>query len=203
MSAAELRTAVAAPGARPAEGFTSRYVSVRGLRPHVRERAGSGPDDPPWVLLHGLAVSHRYLMPTAAALPGFGLSQPPRPVYDTAGHANVGPPGWTPGGLPGAYLDSNSSGCQGRCRDGVRRPDLVAVAVLVGPTVDPAAPTATGQALRWARGPARRGPAADPDHRRRRARRGPVADSADAAAQRPAPHRAAAAPGRRPGSCHA
>jgi pimeloyl-ACP methyl ester carboxylesterase len=45
---------------------------------------GLGPSA--WLLVHGLAVSHRYLMPTAAALagtvyvpdlPGFGLSDKP------------------------------------------------------------------------------------------------------------------------------
>ena len=65
MSAAQLRSAMAAPG--PVQGFTSRYRSVAGLRLHVRTRAGTDSPGPAWVLLHGLAVSHRYLMPTAAA----------------------------------------------------------------------------------------------------------------------------------------
>jgi pimeloyl-ACP methyl ester carboxylesterase len=45
----------------------------------------------------------------------------------------------------------NSFGCQVAVELAIRRPDLVAALVLVGPTVDPAAPTATGQALRWLR----------------------------------------------------
>jgi pimeloyl-ACP methyl ester carboxylesterase len=44
----------------------------------------------------------------------------------------------------------NSFGCQVAVDLAVRRPDLVASLVLVGPTADPAARTSLGQARRWA-----------------------------------------------------
>jgi pimeloyl-ACP methyl ester carboxylesterase len=111
------------------------------------------------VLLHGLAVSHRYLMPTAAALtggpvhvpdlPGFGLSGKPRQVLDVEQHSAVVAAWMDTEGITGARVLGNSFGCQIAVELAVRRPDLVSALVLVGPTVDPAAPTATGQARRW------------------------------------------------------
>jgi pimeloyl-ACP methyl ester carboxylesterase len=112
------------------------------------------------VLLHGLAVSHRYLMPTAAALPGsvfvpdlpgFGLSGRTPRVLTAEQHAAVVAAWMDATGLTGANLLGNSFGCQVAVELAIRRPDLVASLVLVGPTVDPAAPTAFGQLRRWAR----------------------------------------------------
>jgi pimeloyl-ACP methyl ester carboxylesterase len=158
MSPAQRRLTHAAP--RPAQGFTSRRVPAAGVRLHVRSRAGESPGRP-WVLLHGLAVSHRYLMPTAAALPegpvhvpdlpGFGLSDKPRRVYDAAEHAAVIAAWMYAEGIEDAYLLGNSFGCQIAVELAVRRPDLVAALVLVGPTADPAAATAGGQIRRWLR----------------------------------------------------
>lgn len=123
---------------------------------------GVSPGDagPPWVLLHGLAVSHRYLMPTAAALTGpvyvpdlagFGLSQKPRRVYGPAEHAAVIAAWMDAEGLSGAHLIGNSFGCQVAVELAVRRPDLAAALVLVGPTADPAAATMGAQFGRWLR----------------------------------------------------
>jgi pimeloyl-ACP methyl ester carboxylesterase len=155
MSAAQRRLAHAAP--RTLDGFVSRWVPVGGLRLHVRSRAAGG--GPSWVLLHGLAVSHRYLMPTAAALsggpvhvpdlPGFGLSGKPRRVLDVEQHCAALAAWMDADGVAGARVLGNSFGCQVAVELAVRRPDLVSALVLVGPTVDPAAPTATAQALRW------------------------------------------------------
>ncbi|GAA3334727.1 hypothetical protein GCM10020358_00300 [Amorphoplanes nipponensis] len=155
MSPAQRRLAHAAP--RTADGFVSRWTPVGGLRLHVRSRAaGVGP---PWVLLHGLAVSHRYLMPTAAALtggpvhvpdlPGFGLSGKPRQVYNVEQHCAVVAAWMDAEGLTGARVLANSLGCQVAVELAAQRPDLVSALVLVGPTVDPAAPTAAAQAGRW------------------------------------------------------
>ena len=155
MSPAQRRLTHAAP--RTAQGFVSSWTAVGGLRLHVRSRSAAG--GRPWVLLHGLAVSHRYLMPTAAALtdgpvyvpdlPGFGLSGKPREVYDVERHSATVAAWMDAEGLSGARVLGNSFGCQVAVELAVRRPDLVAALVLVGPTVDPAAPTATGQARRW------------------------------------------------------
>ncbi|MFI5914441.1 alpha/beta fold hydrolase [Dactylosporangium sp. NPDC051541] len=164
MSATQRRAAVAAP--RPFLGFVSRLVGVGRLRLHVREHlAGEGPD---WVLLHGLAVSHRYLMPTAAALvpasvhvpdlPGFGLSDKPREIYGPRRHAEVVAAWMDRAGIATAGVLGNSFGCQVAVELAVARPDLVSALVLVGPTVDPAAPTAAGQVWRWLRDLAREDP---------------------------------------------
>lgn len=154
MSPAQRRLAHAAPA--PARGFVSGWTPVGGLRLHVRSRAAAGR---PWVLLHGLAVSHRYLMPTAAALtggpvhvpdlPGFGLSGKPRQAYDVERHCATVASWMDAEGLTGAWVLGNSFGCQIAVELAVRRPDLVRALVLVGPTADPAAPTAAGQARRW------------------------------------------------------
>jgi pimeloyl-ACP methyl ester carboxylesterase len=158
MSLADRRLVGAAPA--PAAGFTSRWTVAAGDRIHVRERVASGSGGPTWLLVHGLAVSHRYLMPTATALPGtvyvpdlpgFGLSDKPRQVYDVAGHTAAVADLLDGLGQRDAYVLGGSFGCQVAVELAIRRPDLVAALVLVGPTVDPAAPTATGQVLRWLR----------------------------------------------------
>jgi hypothetical protein len=59
----ELRAALAAPD--PVDGFASRRYRTDGVDLHVRERPGRSPA---YLLVHGLAVSHRYLMPTARRL---------------------------------------------------------------------------------------------------------------------------------------
>jgi pimeloyl-ACP methyl ester carboxylesterase len=157
MSPAERRLTRAAPG--PAEGFVSVTATARGLRLHIRQRPDPDPVAPVWVLLHGLAVSHRYLMPTAVALPGsvfvpdlpgFGLSGKPSRVLTTEQHAAVVATWMDTAGLTAANVLGNSFGCQVAVELAVARPDLVATLVLDGPTVDPAAPTAGGQIRRWA-----------------------------------------------------
>jgi pimeloyl-ACP methyl ester carboxylesterase len=158
MSRAQRYLTRAAPG--PANGFTSTTATARGLRLHIRQRLEQGATTSPWVLLHGLAVSHRYLMPTAAALPGsvfvpdlpgFGLSGKPARVLNTEQHADVVAAWMDTAGITGAHLLGNSFGCQIAVELAIRRPDLADLLILVGPTVDPAAPTAGGQIRRWAR----------------------------------------------------
>ncbi|HST64088.1 MAG TPA: alpha/beta hydrolase [Mycobacteriales bacterium] len=149
------RLATAAP--EPYGGFRSGWTAVGGTRLHARTHDGTGTRV---VLVHGLAVSHRYLMPTAALLarrhpvaaldlPGFGLSDEPGRVLDTRELADaLG--GWlgATGGGPVVLL-GNSYGCQVIVDLVVRRPDVAAAVVLAGPTVDPAARSATRQVLRW------------------------------------------------------
>jgi pimeloyl-ACP methyl ester carboxylesterase len=158
MSPAQRQLTRAAP--RPAQGFTSGRATAHGLRLHIRRRADPDTPAPVWVLLHGLAVSHRYLMPTAAALPGsvfvpdlpgFGLSEKPPQVLTTEQHAYVLAAWMDATGLAGVNVLGNSFGCQVAVELAIRRPDLVAALILVGPTVDPAAATAARQIRRWAR----------------------------------------------------
>ena len=151
--------ATAAPG--PYAGFTSRWTTVDGVPLHAR----CGPADrpgPPVVLVHGLAVSHRYLMPLATLLarrhpvaavdlPGFGLSGDPGAALGTRALADaLG--GWLRAtGSGPAVLLGNSYGCQVIVDLVVREPAVAVALVLAGPTVDPAARSSVAQALRWLR----------------------------------------------------
>jgi pimeloyl-ACP methyl ester carboxylesterase len=158
LAPAELQAALAAPA--PADGFTSCGYRVDGLNVHVRERPGDAAELA-CLLLHGLAVSHRYLMPTARQLdrrrvlvpdlPGFGLSAKPTRVYAVDDHAALLARWLDSIGLPQVCVLGNSFGCQIGVALAVRRPDLVPVLVLVGPTVDPAAASMAGQVVRWVR----------------------------------------------------
>lgn len=113
------------------------------------------------MLLHGLAVSHRYLMPTARRLgpgsvyvpdlAGFGLSGKPASVLDVGEHAAMVAGLMDMLGIGRAALLGNSFGCQVAAELAVRRPDLVGVLILVGPTTDPAAATGWGQTRRLLR----------------------------------------------------
>jgi pimeloyl-ACP methyl ester carboxylesterase len=160
---------MAAPA--PYDGFRSGWTTVGGLRLHARTREHG--DGIRVVLVHGLAVSHRYLMPTAALLarrhpvaaldlPGFGLSDEPGRVLDTRELADaLG--GWlaATGAGPVALL-GNSYGCQVIVDLVARRPEVAAALVLTGPTVDPAARSATRQVLRWLADVPRENPAQGP-----------------------------------------
>jgi len=121
------------------------------------------------VLLHGLAVSHRYLMPVAARLaahhpvhvvdlPGFGLSGEPGRVLDVTEHADHVAAWLEVSGLAPVVVLGNSFGCQVAVDLAVRHPHLVDGLVLVGPTVDPAARTVSRQVLRWLRDTTREDP---------------------------------------------
>ncbi len=161
------RLATSAP--RTAWGFQSRWRTVQGVAIHDRASRNSPNVAPPLVLLHGLAVSHRYLMPVAARLarhhpthvvdlPGFGLSSDPGKVLDVAEHADHVAAWLKAARLPPVVLLGNSFGCQVAVDLAVRHPDGVCGLVLVGPTVDPAARTAFRQILRWLRDTLREDP---------------------------------------------
>jgi pimeloyl-ACP methyl ester carboxylesterase len=138
-----------------ADGFASRWQPVGDLRLHIRQRVSPSPEPIACVLLHGLAVSHRYLMPTARRLrkrrvyvpdlPGFGRSGRPAAVLDVAGHARVVAAWLDDAGLGPIAVLGNSFGAQVAVQVAASRPDLVAALVLVGPTTDPAAASMSGQ----------------------------------------------------------
>lgn len=156
LSRSDLRLALAAPAGRA--GFTSRWVRVAGVLTHYR--VGGPSSGTPVLLLHGLAVSHRYLMPTARELarthpvyvpdlPGFGLSGKPDTVYDVAMHARHVTAFATALGLPPACLVGNSFGAEIAAAVAADHPGVAAAVVLVGPTTDRAARTRTRQVARW------------------------------------------------------
>ncbi|HYN94653.1 MAG TPA: alpha/beta fold hydrolase [Pilimelia sp.] len=149
--------ALAAPA--DAGGFVSSWVDVAGLATHCRvstaARAGV-----PVVLVHGLAVSHRYLMPTAVALaarhpvyvpdlPGFGLTGKPRRAYSVAEHARH-LDGWLAAlGLTGVCALGHSFGAEVVAALAAAYPNRVSALVLGGPTSDPAARSRRAQVARF------------------------------------------------------
>ena len=157
ISAAGLRLALSAPA--DADGWRSRWTTVAGMRLHERFR-DAAPDTLPVVLLHGLAVSHRYLMPTAHALagrhpvlvpdlPGFGLSDKPRRALDVREHTDVVAAWLDAHGIGRVCVGGHSFGAEIAAGLARRRPDLVAALVLGGPTADPVARSRRGLIGRW------------------------------------------------------
>jgi 2-hydroxy-6-oxonona-2,4-dienedioate hydrolase len=138
------------------------WTRVDGRAMYARVSTGGEAGAPPMVLVHGLGVSGRYLLPTARRLmndypvyvpdlPGWGKSErPPRAL--TVPQAADALAAWMRQmRLAEACLVGNSLGCQFIIDLAVRYPELVGWAVLVGPTVDPAARSVFGQALRGTR----------------------------------------------------
>jgi 2-hydroxy-6-oxonona-2,4-dienedioate hydrolase len=130
---------------------------------HTRVSAGQGVDGrlPIW-LIHGLSVSSLYMVPTARVLaphhpvyapdlPGFGRSGRPPAALDVPALAAALLRRMDAFGVARAALLGNSMGCQIIAHVAARDPARVAAAVFVGPTMDPAAPSVLGQALRLLR----------------------------------------------------
>jgi pimeloyl-ACP methyl ester carboxylesterase len=153
------RFAMAAP--RPTNGFVSTWQTVQGLRWHTREPEATAAAPIPVVLLHGLAVSHRYLMPTGAALlsrgwdvrvpdlPGFGLTDGLRAVLDVRAQADSLLAWLEAKELNLPVLLGNSFGCQIAVDIAARQPQRVRALVLSGPTMDVVGRTAPRQLMRW------------------------------------------------------
>src|SRR6266496_2493094 len=102
------------------------------------------------VMVHGVGVSHRYLMPTAELLsafcrvwvpdlPGFGLSSKPEHVLTLVELSDALAEWMRAADIAPASLLGNSFGCQIIADFAVRYPTLIERAILQGPTVDPAA----------------------------------------------------------------
>lgn len=129
-------------------------------RVHVRlavDRAPAG--RPAVVLVHGLGVSSRYMVPLARALapdfpvfapdlPGFGWSEKPRRVLDIPELADALVAVLDALGLERPALIGNSMGCQVIVDLAARYPQRIDRAVLNGPTVDRHARTPLRQLLR-------------------------------------------------------
>ena len=135
-----------------------RWRRVGGLRLHerYREDAAGGAQI---VCVHGLGVSSRYLLPTAARLaerhrvyvpdlPGFGHSADPPRALDVRGQADVLEEWLAAAGIDRALFLGNSMGCQVIVDLAARRPQLVERAILVGPTMDARARTLPRQTAR-------------------------------------------------------
>lgn len=129
----------------------SHWIEVDGRRVHFRAASsGGGPASPPGrpvVLVHGLTVSSRYMVPTAGwlsrdhpvfvpDLPGFGRSEDPRRVLSVSELADA-LRAWTRAmGLDQPVYLANSLGCQVVADLAARFPQEAGPLVLVGPTID-------------------------------------------------------------------
>ncbi len=135
---------------------------VDGRRMYARvsvDRAPAG--SPAVVLVHGLVVSSRYMIPTAQKLaphhkvyvpdlPGFGRSEKLPSVLGLAGLSDSLAAWIETVGLESAVLVGNSVGCQVIADLALRHPERVERVVLQGPTMDPEARTTLRQAARLA-----------------------------------------------------
>ncbi|MGV9980965.1 alpha/beta fold hydrolase [Micromonospora wenchangensis] len=169
--------------------LTSEFRLVDGLRTHTRRSADpTAPGTPPVVLVHGLAVSHRYLTPLAETLgtshpvyvpdlPGFGLSARPGHSYDLRQHVAHLLAWLDAYRMPPVCLVGHSFGAEVAAALAVARPGAVRALVLAGPTSDPTARSRRGLVGRWlvAGGQPAGGALAGTDPGPRRPRRAPLA----------------------------
>jgi pimeloyl-ACP methyl ester carboxylesterase len=138
-----------------------RRYDVDGAAFHVRVSVEPVPENrPPIVLVHGLLVSSRYMMPTAKRLapdfrvyapdlPGYGKSDKPRRALNVPELADALAAWMRSAGLKRAALVANSFGCQVAAHFAVRYPERVERLILLGPTVDPHARGLLSIAARW------------------------------------------------------
>ena len=151
-------------GLRSGPELTSRWLAVGNRLLHAR--ASDGPPSAglrtPVVLVHGVIVSSRYLMPTAVELaadfpilvpdqPGYGLSDPGPAPPDVGSLADAVMACATAAGYERVSLVGNSFGAQVVVEAALRHPDRVERIALLGPTVDPAARSVLRQYERWQR----------------------------------------------------
>lgn len=142
----------------PSKGWDdAEFTTVAGTRVHA---AVLGTEDGPAVVcVHGLGCSHRYFRPVAELLaprltavapdlPGFGRTPGPREPLDVRGLSTALAAWLRATGRAGALLLANSAGCQVVVDLAEHAPDVVGPAVLVGPTADPGATTASRQLAR-------------------------------------------------------
>ena len=114
----------------------------------------------PVVLVHGLGLSGRYMLPVAKQLarhfpvylpdlPGFGDSEKPADTLDVPGLAQALAAWIAAAGLAPVALLGNSFGCQIIADLAARHPELVERGVLQGPTTPPDERSWFWQFVRW------------------------------------------------------
>jgi 2-hydroxy-6-oxonona-2,4-dienedioate hydrolase len=145
---------------RQGEEQRSVWTRAGGLRMHARVFGEAGPGGSSVILVHGLVVSGRYMVPAAEKLaqdrrvfvpdlPGFGGSDSPPRVLDVAGLSGA-LSAWMEGiRLERATLVGNSMGCQVIAELAAHQPERVERAVLQGPTMDPRRRGVLGQVGRF------------------------------------------------------
>jgi pimeloyl-ACP methyl ester carboxylesterase len=143
--------------------ISDRWLDVNGLRIHTRTSLTEAPPGSPSIaVIHGFGASGQYMEPLvhclgahgrvlAPDLPGCGLSDRPANALDVPGLADVLDRWLTAAGVERAIFVASSFGSQIVVDLAWRYPHRVERAVLIGPTVDPAARTARQQAWRLAK----------------------------------------------------
>lgn len=136
-------------------------VQVHGLSLWYRASEENAPADAPSiVMLHGLATSNLYMLPTARLLaphyhiyvpdmPGFGKSEKPKHIFTLVELADLLVEWMQAIGLEQAVWLGNSLSCQIIALIAMRHPDCVQRIILVGPAMDPQALTARQEITRW------------------------------------------------------
>jgi pimeloyl-ACP methyl ester carboxylesterase len=123
---------------------------------------GEGTSGSPVVLVHGMVISSRYMVPAALELaplcpvyavdlPGYGDSAKPRRVLDLTGLADALAAWMDARRFSAAHLLANSFGCQVLAELALRHASRVDRLIFQGPTVDPAARSVRQQLLRLLR----------------------------------------------------
>ena len=149
---------------RPAScrGLQTRSLTIDGGSLTVRTSSGAGARGTAVVLIHGVIVSSRYLMPLAAELaddfavvvpdlPGYGRSDRPAAPLTLASLADAAVASALRLGHERVSLVGNSFGAQIAIEAAIRHPATVDRIALIGPTTDPRARSLLRQYLRWQR----------------------------------------------------
>jgi 2-hydroxy-6-oxonona-2,4-dienedioate hydrolase len=146
--------------ARPSK-LNSIKTQVGGGVMHAEAGGAAAAGAPLVILIHGLVVSSRSMIPAAESLavrcrvyapdlPGYGRSYKPASLLSLAGLAD-GLARWMEAlNLSSCCLAGNSFGCQVIAEFALRHPDKTGSIVLQGPTVDPEARTLRQQIVRLA-----------------------------------------------------
>jgi 2-hydroxy-6-oxonona-2,4-dienedioate hydrolase len=167
-TACEPRGRPASAAAAAGGWFRSDWTMVAGVRMHARSATGPSGARPA-VLLPGIGLSYRYMMPLAAALtvwapvhvidqPGGGLSDRPGRRLGLAGLADA-LLGWIEtAGVNAPAVVANSYGCQVAVQAAVQEPARIDRLVLLSPTADPEARNMGRLLRRWMRNSRRERP---------------------------------------------
>jgi 2-hydroxy-6-oxonona-2,4-dienedioate hydrolase len=148
---------------RPTGRLSSEWIRAEGLLMHARVSVDPTPSSSlPLVLVHGIGVASRFMVPVAELLalyhrvyapdlPGFGKSEKPAHALSLVELTDALAWWMREIGLESAAFLGNSFGCQIVADLALRYPELVERVVLQGPTMDPRARTARQQLIRWLR----------------------------------------------------
>lgn len=142
---------------------TVSTVQLDGLTVRVRTMTAEARDDrPPFVLVHGLGMTHRYLDRLAVELssdavvhsldlPGFGGDPQPREQLGVEDHGALIVDALTALGVERCVLVGHSMGAQFVTAAALHSPELAESVVLLGPVVDRLRRTVLQQAVSLAR----------------------------------------------------